>query len=126
MTDQIIIRQLEINAIIGIHEWEKQKTQTLFFDLDLSFDCRPAAISDDIKDALDYFEVCARVTEFVQNSRYELIETLAEQVAALVLKQFACEKIKLTLYKPEAIKNTQTVGVNIIRRAKKNNDLAKK
>ncbi len=116
MIDKIIIRQLETNAIIGIHDWEKQKTQPLLFDLDLSFDCRKAAQTDDIEDALDYFEVCRQVTEFVQNSRYELIEKLAEEVCALILKQFACNKIKLTLYKPKAVANTQTVGVRIVRK----------
>jgi len=115
MSDKILIRQLEVNAIIGIHDWEKQQVQPLLFDMDLSFDCHPAAQSDDIKDALDYFEVCRLVTEFVETSAYELIETLAEQVATLVLKQFACEKIKLTLYKPKAIANTQTVGICIVR-----------
>ena len=117
MSDKILIRQLEVHAIIGIHDWEKQQAQPLFFDMDLSFDCRQAALSDDIKDALDYFEVCQQVTEFVAASSCELIETLAEQVAALVLKQFACNKIKLTLYKPEAIPNTQTVALRIVRKA---------
>ncbi len=117
MSDKVLIRQLEVDAIIGIHDWEKQQTQPIFLDMDLSFDCRQAAQSDDIKDALDYFEVCQQVTEFVAASRYELIETLAEQVAALVLKQFECNKIKLTLFKPEAIANTQTVAVRIVRKA---------
>ena len=117
MSDKILIRQLEVDAFIGIHTWEKQQTQPLYFDLDLSFDCSPAAHSDDIKDALDYFKVCRQVTAFVAASNYELIETLAEQVAALVIKQFACKKIKLTLYKPNAIANTQTVGIRIVRKA---------
>lgn len=117
MSDKVLIRQLEVDAIIGIHDWERQQTQTLYFDMDLSFDCRPAAQSDDIKDALDYFDVCQQVTELVSNSRHELIETLAEQVAVSIIKQFACSKIKLTLYKPEAIPNTQTVGVRITRKA---------
>lgn len=116
MSDKILIRQLEVDAIIGIHQWEKQQAQPLLFDMDLSFDCSLAAQSDDIKDALDYFEVCRLVTEFVTASTYELIETLAEQVAALVLKQFACKKIKLTLYKPNAIANTETVGICIVRK----------
>jgi len=115
MSDKILIRQLKIDAIIGIHEWEKQQAQPLLFDMDLSFNCSPAAQSDDIKDTLDYFEVCRQVTEFVEASAYELIETLAEQVANLVLKQFTCKKIKLTLYKPEAVANTQTVGICIVR-----------
>ena len=121
MTDKILIRQLKIDAIIGIHDWEKQQTQPLLFDMDLSFDCHPAACSDDIKDALDYFEVCRQVTEYVASSSFELIETLAEQVAALVLQRFSCKKIKLTLFKPEAIANTQSVGIRIIRKANKIN-----
>lgn len=118
MTDKIFIRQLEAVAIIGIHDWERQQTQPLYFDMDLSFDCQKAAETDDIKHALDYFKVCEQVTEFVQASRYELIETLAEQVTILVLKHFPCKKVKLTLYKPQAIENTDTVGVSIVRKAR--------
>lgn len=116
MTDKILIRQLAVDAVIGIHDWEKQQTQPVLIDMDLSFDCRTAAQSDDITDALDYFEVCQQVTEFVEASANELIEKLAEDVAALVLKQFPCKKIKLTLYKPEAIANTDTVGICITRK----------
>ena len=71
MTDKILIRQLEVDTIIGIHDWEKQQTQPLIFDMDLSFDCLPAALTDDIKDALDYFEVCRQVTEYVASSSFE-------------------------------------------------------
>ncbi len=117
MTDKIIIRQLETNAIIGIHDWEKQQTQPLLFDLDLSFDCRQAAQTDHIEDALDYFEVCRQVTDFVQTSRFELIEKLAQEVANLILKNFSCKKVKLTLFKPQAVENTQSVGISIIRKA---------
>ncbi len=115
MTDKILIRQLLVSAVIGIHDWEKQQTQPLLIDLDLSHDCHQAALSDDIKDALDYFEVCRQVTDFVGASRYELIETLAEEITELIFRQFNCEHIELTLFKPEAVENTQTVGVSISR-----------
>lgn len=105
-----------MDAIIGIHDWEKQKKQPLFFDLKLYFDCRKAAKSDDIKDALDYFEVCQKVTAFVANSRFELIEALAESVCQLVFKHFKCDKIKLTVLKPEAIADAESVGISITRK----------
>ena len=117
MTDKILIRQLAAHAVIGIHDWERAQSQPLYFDMDLSFDCTTAAQTDDIKQALDYFTVCEKVTEFVQASNFELIETLAEQVANLVLKRFPCKKIKLTLYKPLAIENTETVGIQIVRKS---------
>lgn len=113
--DTILIRRLEVNALIGIHEWEKQNRQPVIIDMDLFYDCSDAAASDDIKDALDYFTVCEQVTRFVNSSRFELIERLAEEVAQLVLNNFPCEEIKLTLLKPNAVKNAKAVGIEISR-----------
>jgi dihydroneopterin aldolase len=113
--DKILIRQLQVDAIIGIHDYEKQQKQPVLIDLDLTFDCLPAAQSDDIKDALDYFAVCERVTHFVSSSRYELIETLAEAITELIFNEFPCEQIELTLCKPNAVANTASVGVQISR-----------
>jgi len=113
--DKILIRQLEVDAIIGIHDWEKQNRQAVYVDLDLSFDCKAAAKSDDINDALDYFKVCEQVTSFISNSRFELIETLAEKITELILKTYPCKQVKLTLFKPEAIANTHAVGIQIKR-----------
>lgn len=113
--DKILIRQLQVDAIIGIHDWEKQHKQPILIDMDLSFDCQQAAVSDDINDALDYFEVCQQITAFVGASHFELIEKLAQSVADLVLNNFPCQKIKLTLFKPDAIANTQAVGIQIKR-----------
>ncbi|MCB1582492.1 MAG: dihydroneopterin aldolase [Xanthomonadales bacterium] len=113
--DKIIIRQLKVEAFIGIHDWEKQQRQPLLLDLDLSFDCSDAAASDDIKDALDYFTVCKQVTCFIYSSRFELIERLAEEVTQLILHNFPCEEVKLTLLKPQAVGNAQAVGLTISR-----------
>ncbi|MFC3192914.1 dihydroneopterin aldolase [Marinicella sediminis] len=113
--DKILIRKLQVDAIIGIHDYEKQQKQPVWLDMDLSFDCLPAAQSDDIRDALDYFKVCERVSHFVASTRYELIEALAEAVTEVVLNEFACEQIELTLYKPNAVANTETVGIQINR-----------
>lgn len=113
--DKIIIRQLQVETYIGIHDWEKANRQTVLIDMDLSFDCSDAAASDNIKDALDYFTVCEEVTRLVHSARYELIERLAEEVAQWVLNHFPCEEIKLTLLKPDAIRNAKSVGITISR-----------
>ncbi len=104
-----------MDTIIGIHDWEKQSKQTVFLDMDLSHDCREAARTDDIRYAMDYFAVCTQVSELVNHSEYNLIETLAEQIAQLVLTKFNCQKVKLTLYKPGAIPEAQSVGITIKR-----------
>lgn len=117
MSDNIFIRQLSVDAIIGIHDWEKTKPQRLLIDLDLSFDCKKAARSDDINDALDYFEVCKQVTELIKSSRFELIESLAEFICEHILNHFPCRKVKLTLFKPQAVPDAKTVGIRIIRKA---------
>lgn len=113
--DKIIVRQLQVDALIGIHGWEQQNRQPVILDMDLFYDCSDAAASDDIKDALDYFSVCEQVTRFVYSSRFELIERLAEEVAKLILKNFSCEEVKLTLLKPNAVENAQAVGLTISR-----------
>lgn len=113
--DKIIVRQLQVDAYIGIHDHEKQNRQPLFIDMDLFYDCTNAATSDDIKDALDYFSVCEQVTRFVYSSRFELVERLAEEVAQLILTLFPCAQIKLTLLKPNAVENAKAVGLTISR-----------
>ncbi len=117
MSDKILIRGLRVDAIIGIHDWEKQNKQPLLFDFDLSHDCTEAAHSDDINHALDYFKVCQQVTQLVEESCFELIEALAEKVADHILKNFPCKKVKLTLLKPDAIDDAETVGLSITRKA---------
>ncbi len=116
MSDKILIRQLHVDAIIGIHDWEKAQKQPLYIDLDLKYDCLLASKTDDIKDALDYFKVCSEVTAFVGSSRFELIETLAEQITQLLIQRFPVKKVKLKLFKPNAIDNAQTVGLSITRK----------
>ena len=115
MSDLILIRQLQVDAIIGIHEFEKQATQPLLFDLDLGFDCSQAAQSDDIKDALDYFAVCETITKWVTASRCELLETMATQLLDLLFAEFPCESIQLTIHKPQAVGNAQAVGLRLFR-----------
>jgi dihydroneopterin aldolase len=98
--DKIFLNDLKIDAIIGIYDWERQATQTLRFDLEMDYDIRAAAASDAISDTLDYGAIAQAVVAFVERSEYQLIETLAEDLAALLLSKFSIPKLKLSLTKP--------------------------
>lgn len=113
--DHVFIEGLEIEAVIGIYDWEREIRQPLVFDLDMAFDNTVPAASDAIEHALDYAAVCARITAFVADSRFGLVETLAERVAAIVIGEFGVRRVALTLTKPGAIRNARGVGVRIVR-----------
>ena len=116
--DTVFIKQLEVISTIGVYDWEKSVQQKLYFDLEMAFDNRPAALTDDINLALNYFSVSERVNQFVQQTQFELIETMAEQVAALIMQEFNVPWIKLTLHKPGALAKAQSLGVQIERGVK--------
>jgi dihydroneopterin aldolase len=113
--DKIFLNDLHIDTIIGIYEWERKTLQTLSFDLELDWDIRTAAISDNIKDTLDYGAVTETIVHFVEASRYQLIESLAEDLCTLLLKTFPIPKIKLTLSKPVALHGKNTARIVIER-----------
>ena len=113
--DIVFIRDLRINTVVGIYDWERRIRQTVILDLDMGTDILPAAASDNIEDTLDYKAVAKRVAQYVSEQEFQLVETLAENVAALVLKEFKVAWIKLTLHKPGAVSGSKSVGVIIER-----------
>ena len=123
MTDSVFIQQLAVKTTIGVYEWEKKIKQTLLFDIKMLHDTQSAAKSDDIKDALDYFEVSKAVTSFVQSHQFELIETVANRVAELILTQFNVLQVNINLQKPGAVDNAVSVGVNITRNASRHEEI---
>lgn len=116
--DIVYIRDLRIDTIIGIFDWERRIRQTVSLDLEMATDIRKAAASDDIRDALDYKAVAKRLIGFVEGSDFLLVETLAEKVAALVLAEFPVPWLRLRVSKPGALRGAQDVGV-IIERGEK-------
>lgn len=113
--DIVFIKQLEVISQIGVYEWEKSVQQKLYFDLEMAFDNKPAAKNDDINLALNYFSVSEVVNAFAQNNQFELIETMAERVASLIMVKFSVPWIKLTLHKPGALPKAESLGVQIER-----------
>jgi 7,8-dihydroneopterin aldolase/epimerase/oxygenase len=113
--DKIFIHALKTEAIIGIFDWERQVKQTVLLDLEISADIRKAALSDSIDDTLNYKRIAKRVLAFVEESRFHLVETLAEHLAMLILEDFGVAWVHLRLSKPGAIRSSQDVGVTLER-----------
>ncbi len=116
--DIIYLRDLKIETIIGIFDWERKIKQTISFDLDMATDIRRAAASDAIEDTLDYKTLSKRIISFVEESSFQLVETLAEQVAAIILDEFDVRWVRVRLDKVGAIRGASGVGV-IIERGEK-------
>ena len=116
MVDKVFIEGLEIEALIGIYDWERRIRQPLVFDLEMAFDNRKPAASDAIADTLDYKAVSKRLVAFVSESGFGLVETLAERCAELVLREFNVAHVRLKLSKPGAVRGARAVGVVIERR----------
>lgn len=113
--DTIYLTDLKIETVIGIFEWERRVKQTVSIDLEMSTDVARAARTDSIADALDYKAVSKAVIEFVENSSFQLVETLAERVAELILQQFGVAQVRLRVNKRGAIRGARDVGVVIER-----------
>ncbi len=114
-SDTVFIRNLVIQTIIGIHPSERTTPQTVLVSLELETETTTAAADDDIVNALDYERLALRVREFVSQAEFQLIETLAERLASLVLEDLRVTQVSIEVQKPGAIPNAETVGVRIQR-----------
>ena len=113
--DTVYIEGLKTDAVIGVYDWERGIRQTLVLDLELASDNRAAAATDGIADAVDYDAISKRVLAYVQASEFELIETVAERVAEIILTEFNIPWLRLKLGKPGAVAEAEDVGVIIER-----------
>lgn len=113
--DKIYLNGLKCECTIGVWAWEKAITQTLFLDIELATDVAKAAMNDDLNDALDYQAVTERVQTYTKESSFELIETLIERLAALILDEFETTWVRIKLDKGQAVKGVKNVGLIIER-----------
>ena len=116
--DIIFLHGLKVETTIGIFAWEREIKQTVILDLELGTEIAQAARSDRIEDTLNYKEISKRITEFTNAAQFQLVETLAEQVATLVLKEFEVSWLRLRINKRGALRNAHEVGVLIERGTK--------
>lgn len=113
--DIIYLHDLRIDTVIGVFDWERRVRQTVILDLELAADIRRAAASDDLADTLNYKALAKRLIDFVGRSEFQLVETLAERVAELVMEDFAVPWLRLRVNKQGAVRGARDVGVIIER-----------
>ncbi len=115
MQDIIFIKDIPVQTIIGIHDFEQVAPQKLLVSVELGTDIRQAAQTDDVQYALDYAAISQLLVDTIEASRFALLEALAEHIVETLFAHFAMHSIKLTLSKPSAIPYTQQVGLSIYR-----------
>ena len=113
--DIIFLNDLRIETVIGIWDWERKIRQTVSIDLEMAADIRKAAASDSVEDTLNYKSVAKRLQQFVGDSSFQLVETLAEKVAEIVINEFDVPWVRVRLNKPGAIRGARDVGILIER-----------
>ncbi len=113
--DIVYLRGLRIDTIIGIYDWERRIRQTVILDLEMGADVSRAAASECIEDTLNYKAVAKRLIQFVSESEFQLVETLAERCAAIVMQEFGVPWLRLSLNKKGAVRGATDVGVIIER-----------
>jgi 7,8-dihydroneopterin aldolase/epimerase/oxygenase len=116
--DIIFLHDLSIETIIGIYDWERKEKQSIILDLDMGADIAAAARTDAIEDTLNYKEVAKRLIDFVAASEFQLVETLAERVAEIVLAEFDVSWVRLRVNKKGAVRYAGDVGIIIERGVK--------
>lgn len=115
--DKIFLSQLSVECIVGIWDWERRVKQTVIIDVELAADIRKAAATDHIDDTIDYKRVAKRLLSFVGESQYQLVETLTEAIAKVIVTEFGVSWVKVRLNKRGAIRGARDVGIEIERRA---------
>jgi len=117
--DIIFLRELKVETLIGVYEWEKRVPQTLQIDLEIALPDNRAGATDDIADALNYADVVRDIQNLLASRHFSLIEALAEAIAQMLLKDFKSPWVKVSVAKLNAIRGSRMVGVSIEREQKK-------
>jgi len=113
--DKIFLNELKVDTIIGLWKWERRIRQTVVIDLEMSADIARAAATDEVADTLNYKLVAKRIQKFVADSSFQLVETMAERIAAIIREEFDVAWVRVRVNKPGAIRGSKAVGVLIER-----------
>ena len=114
--DAIVIRDLRVEALIGIHKRERHVVQTLSIDLEIGIPGTAVFASDKVVDTIDYEQVTLRIKALAASGHFRLVETFAERVASLVIADFGAPWVKVSAAKIGILPNAKFVGVSIERR----------
>jgi dihydroneopterin aldolase/D-erythro-7,8-dihydroneopterin triphosphate epimerase len=113
--DQILIRDLQFRCIVGVDQAERHDKQDVVAQIALHVDLRRAGRTDAIEDTVDYRALKKEILQMAENSRFCLIEALAESIADICLSRDRVARVEVTVEKPGALRFARMVGVRIIR-----------
>ena len=113
----VFVRDLRFKTIVGCWDWERQLPQEVSIDLAMEWDISAAAAADDLAHALDYKAVSERVTEYVQEQQFVLVESAVAGIADMIISEFGVPELTVTFSKPRAVSGSAAVGVKLTRRA---------
>ncbi len=113
--DIIFLRELKVETLIGVYEWEKRVPQILQFDLDIALPNSRACETDDINDALNYADIVRRIQSELGSRHFHLLEALVEHTAQILLNEFKAPWCKVSVAKLQAIRGSKMVGISIER-----------
>jgi len=113
--DKVIIRDLVLETIVGLYEWERVVKQRLLIDVDMATDICRAAVDDDLQYTIDYSAVCASIMILADEGKYKLIETLAENIAVMIQQQYSVSWLRVVVKKVDVMTNVGCVGIAIER-----------
>lgn len=111
--DTLTIKALNVSTKIGVYDWEQRINQQLLIDISLNADF--SACQEDLNNTVDYAALCEQVTQFVESKPFKLIETVANEVADLIKKNFKIGQVTVGVSKPHAIKNAANIQVMVQR-----------
>ena len=115
----LFLRDIQLQAIVGVYDWERLQPQSLLLDLDLTLPNKQAGLTDDLANAVNYADLVERLRAFAQKTERRLIEALAEDLAEFLLQEYAVEKVRLRLIKQGILPKVGEVGIEIVRQADK-------
>ena len=114
--DAILIRDLRVEALIGIHRRERHVTQTLSIDLDIGLPSTAVFESDRVADTIDYEQVALRIRALAAAQHDRLVETFADRIAGILVEEFAAPWVRVSVAKIGILPNAKFVGITIERR----------
>ena len=113
--DRIFLSEMKIETTVGIWEWEKRIKQQVIIDIEMSANIKKAAATDQIEDTLNYKAVAKSVRKLVEESSFQLVETMAEKISELVIGEHNVSWVRVKVNKPGAIRGSKGVGIIIER-----------
>ena len=113
--DKVFIKNLEVETVIGIYDWEREVRQLISISLVMDFGLTKAAKTDKIEDSLNYKKISKRIIKLVETLKSKLIENLAQKIADTILNEFPVSSIVVTVEKPGALRGARSVGGTIKR-----------